>query len=237
MKIQNTKDIHLSNVKMLIYGAAGVGKTSLAATLKPKDKALIISAESGLLSLSGSDVDFVNISVDDDGKFLSSVERMKKLFEVYEFLESDAAKKKYKTIYIDSISEIAEELVNALKEKHKGFELWNEYNDKIFEMIKKFRDLPHYNVVMTCLEFSEQDDTKKWCYKPLLPGKKVKDSIVARFDFLFRYVKYNKDGKITRGIVTEGTDSTEAKSRSRNLDMLETPDLGKILEKIRGEVK
>lgn len=233
MKIQNTKDIHLSNVKVMVYGGAGVGKTSLASTLKPQDKALIISAETGLFSLSGSDIDYVNISIDDTGKILDSASRLKKLFEVYEYLQKDEAKKKYKTVYIDSISEIAEEMVNALKEKYKGFEMWNEYNDKIFELIKRFRDLPHYNVIMTCLEYAEQDDSKRWHYKPLVPGKKVKDSIVAKFDFLFRYVVTSE----VRGLVTSPTESTEAKSRSSKLEKLEKPDLGLILSKIRGEMK
>ena len=231
MKIQNTKDIHLSNVKMLVYGGAGVGKTSLAATLRPQDKPIIISAETGLLSLKGSNIDYINISVDEKGIPLESKDKLAKLYKAYEWLQTEEAKKKYKTIYLDSISEIADELVNALKDTHKGFDLWNAYNDKLLGLIRSFRDISHYNVVITALEFEDIDESKMRTYKPLMPGNKVKDSVVAMFDFLFRYVVTEKG----RVLVTSRTKNSEAKSRSSALSATEEPNLGLILTKIEGE--
>jgi putative transposase len=65
MEILGAKDIHVGGIKCLIYGTAGTGKTTLASTLDP-EKTLIVSFESGLLSLldePGMDkVQFVNVS-------------------------------------------------------------------------------------------------------------------------------------------------------------------------------
>ena len=54
--IKNTKDVENHRVVGMIVGPSGVGKTSLARTLK--GRTLIGSAESGLLSLKGADIDF-----------------------------------------------------------------------------------------------------------------------------------------------------------------------------------
>ena len=58
--IKNTEAIHQSNLKCLIYGESGAGKTYLANTLT--QPTLIISAESGLVSLTGSNIDYVLMS-------------------------------------------------------------------------------------------------------------------------------------------------------------------------------
>ena len=53
IKLHSTKDVTVNGVKMMVYGASGVGKTRLTTTCP---NPIIISAEKGLLSL--ADYDF-----------------------------------------------------------------------------------------------------------------------------------------------------------------------------------
>ena len=52
INLQNTNTVSASSIKMLVYGQAGSGKTSLIPTMP---KPVILSAEGGLLSIAGSD--------------------------------------------------------------------------------------------------------------------------------------------------------------------------------------
>ena len=59
MKLQRTNTIAASGVKLLCYGAAGAGKTSLIPSLPDP---IILSSEAGLLSIRESDLPFIEIS-------------------------------------------------------------------------------------------------------------------------------------------------------------------------------
>lgn len=54
INIKSTKTVSSERFVALVVGPSGIGKTSLAKTL-PEKETLIISAESGLLCLSGTD--------------------------------------------------------------------------------------------------------------------------------------------------------------------------------------
>ena len=47
INLKRTSQVHAQGVKMLVYGEAGAGKTTLISTLF---KSIILSAEAGLLS-------------------------------------------------------------------------------------------------------------------------------------------------------------------------------------------
>lgn len=233
MKIQNTKDVHQSNIKCLVYGISGIGKTSLAKTLEIP--ALIISAESGLASLHGTNIDYVDITQDEDGKLLSAKQRLENLGNIYKLLQLDEYKSKYRIIFIDSLTEIADTMVAHLAEVHTDakdtFKMWGEYTKKMINIIRSFRDLPHYHVVFTCLESETQDDSKLIHYHPAMSGSKVKETLVPMFDEVFRYAVVEDKRKL----ITTATRSSVAKDRSGKLTQLEEPNLQVILDKIRGE--
>ena len=70
----SSKDATLHGLKVLTYGDSGVGKTYLIKTLPDHERILIISAESGLLTI--ADVDIAT-------KVVSTIEEVK---EVYAYL-------------------------------------------------------------------------------------------------------------------------------------------------------
>lgn len=244
MQINSTSTIHQGPIKMLIYGKSGVGKTTLAKTLD-QESTLILSAEGGLLSLKGSKVDYVDLTVDDEGVTLSSVERLGKIREVYEFLLSDEAKKKYKTVFVDSLSEIAQTILEVYQarqeteiakgKKPDGFALWGDYTKKFVSLVKSFRDLPHYNVVLTCLEEIDKDESGRRFYAPAVPGKAASQFIVPSFDVVFRLTA---DVNQKRHFTTSATPTEEAKCRGLMLPQLvEATDLRNILGQIQEEKK
>ena len=75
IKIKNTADVSANGVKILVYGQAGAGKTTLAATMP---KPIIISAEGGLLSIQGASLPYIEVN------------SMATLMEAYEYVASAA---------------------------------------------------------------------------------------------------------------------------------------------------
>ena len=232
MKITNTKNLSAtSSLKMVIYGTSGTGKTTLAKTIG--ESTLLISAESGLLTLSGSDIDVIDISQDDNGNVIPKEKRIARLGEVYQFLLSDEAKKKYRWIFIDSLTEISQNLVECLQaefpDRKDSLVLYGENSKRLRSLVKSFRDLPHYNVVMTALSVIDKDEAGMRFTTIDLVGN-FASKLPGFFDEVF-FMGVDKDGK--RFLVTETSERMVAKDRSGKLERLEVPDLSVIAKKIR----
>ena len=229
MKIQSTENVKTQKIKTVIYGQSGAGKTSLAATL---EKVLLISAESGTLSLAGKKVDFVDISRDDEGKTIVKENRISRLLDVYKWIQTEEAKTKYDTIMIDSLTEIGQCMIDRIAQDYPdakdNFKKWGDYGSKMRDLIKAFRDLPDYNVVFTAIAINDKDDNGRRYFNIDLQGS-IGDKLPAYFDLvLYLHV----DGEGQRHIITRGTDKLIAKDRSGKLSPIEEATLGGIFRKI-----
>lgn len=228
MKISSAKDLHVNNLKILIYGQSGSGKTYLARTIK--EPALVVSAESGLLSIADVDVDVCDLT-----EALTPCERHEKLIEVYKYLQTQEAREKYKWVYIDSLTEIANNLVGCLKgryDRKDAFPMWGEYNDSIRKLIRAFRDLKGYHVVFTALDSVDKDQVGRRFIGVDMPGK-ISHAVEAFFDEVFRLqVSVDEEGNKKRVLWTDTTDNFVAKDRSGKLDEIEVCDLSVIKGKI-----
>lgn len=237
LRITSTRSSGVNNIKILIYGKAGVGKTTLASTIG--EPALIISAEAGLLSLSGHDIDVVDISVDDRGESLPKEKRIDRLGEVYKFLLTEEARSKYKWIFVDSITEISQNMVEKLQQDFPDskdtLRLYGENSKRMRSLIKTFRDLPYYSVVFTALLEDEKDENGRRIAGVSMVGK-IADQIAGFLDIvcLMTMVK-NENGEFERKLITEPAESFVAKDRSGRLEKLEEPNLGLIAKKIRSQ--
>jgi hypothetical protein len=232
MLIKNTKNMHLQKIKAVVYGQSGAGKTTLAKTL-PHDRTFVVNAESGLLSLQDTSIDYVDLAHNDKGELLAPADRLKRLKEVMEYLRTEEAKKKYDNVVVDSLSEIGdivEEYFNqAITDKAKAFEKWGKIGESQVSIMRGFRDMQDYNVFFLCLEDLQKDESSKRFYGPSLPGNLAKDALMPTFDLIFR-LTVEADGN--RYLQTQPLATVKAKDRSGKLAPQEPPHLGSLLTKI-----
>lgn len=229
MQVKGFEDVTSDGIKALIYSEPGNGKTTLAATLDLK-RTLIISFESGLLSI-----------LDESGfEDLQYVEpsNLTDLKEIYDSLKNDKdLAAKYDTIFIDSLSEISDMMLEALKQDptvytgmKDNMKLYMINQEKVVGIAKSFRDLKGYNVIMTALAATKTTNMVEKLL-PSMAGQKLADKLPPLYDFVW-YLEVTSDGE--RRLITQPTSSITAKSRSRKLESAETPNLGEILLKIKG---
>ncbi len=237
MKVTSTKNYGVDTLKFLIIGEPGSGKTTLAGTIK--ESTIIISAEAGLLCLRDKSTDVIDISLDDEGKAVPKDKRIARLGEAYAYLNSDAARAKYKWVFIDSLTEISQNIVEQLQvefpDRKDSLVLYGENAKRMRSLVKSFRDLPGYGVVFTALSSVEKDENNQRYTGVNIIGK-MADMLPAFFDEVF-YLHSEKDeesGKTKRILVTEKSDKLMAKDRSGVLDKFEPADLGHIINKIKG---
>jgi phage nucleotide-binding protein len=221
INLRSTGGLSANGVKMLVYGNAGAGKTSLIPTLP---NPVVLSAEGGLLSIQGADVPFIEIN------------SMATLMEAYTWLmESDEAKQ-FESVALDSISEIGEVvLAEELKKNKDGRAAYGELNTVMASMIRAFRDLPNKHVYFTAKCDKSQDETGRMLYAPSMPGKSLSMQIPYFFDLLLALrVEKDQEGIAQRALMCDSDGIWQAKDRSGKLDTWEAPDLGAIISKIGG---
>lgn len=224
-----------SGIKILVYGRSGVGKTVLCATAPDP---LIISAEAGLLSLRkanlikmfGADNDLVNYNSP-----VIEIDSLEKLIQVYEWCAGSNEAKVYKTICLDSLSEIAEVVLNAAKECAKDpRQAYGELLTRMEAATRKFRDLPNFNVYMAAKEAPVKDGlTGAIKYGPLMPGAKLGPALPYFLSGVYNLnVDKDSQGNTYRYLQTQPTPQYEAKDRSGSLDEREFPNLTNVFNKI-----
>ena len=214
----------LHGVKMCAHGRGGVGKTTMIKTLP---KPVIISAESGILSLAGVTIPTLVISGIDD------------MEEAYNFVAFSEHAKGFASVALDSISELAEVCLGKEKANTKdGRRAYGEMADKMGILIRKWRDLPGWHVYFSAKQGRMEDEvTGVSRYGPEMPGKKLTNAMPYFFDELFSMeIGRTAEGEEFRFLRTQTDLQYEAKDRSGALNQFEEPHLGKIIEKILAAV-
>jgi hypothetical protein len=217
ISLKRTSGLAANGVKLLVYGQAGAGKTSLIKTLP---NPVVLSAEGGLLSIQDADLPYLEITSMDD------------LREAYSWvLESE-----YKSVALDSISEIAEVLLSAEKKVMVGGkardprQAYGAMQDRMGDLIRAFRDLPGKHVYFSAKLEKSADELGSVAYAPSMPGQKFAQQLPYFFDEVFAFRK--EAGHFALMTSTDGLWS--AKDRSGKLDQWEAPDLGAVIRKIAG---
>ena len=219
--LKRSGGITTEGVKLLVYGQAGAGKTSLIPSMP---NPVVLSAEGGLLSIREADVPYIEIT------------SLESLYEAYEWVSGPDGQQ-FDSVCLDSISEVAEVvLAHELKTNQDGRAAYGELNSKMASLIRAFRDLPGKHVLMTAKLEKSQDEMGRILYSPSMPGKSLTQQLPYFFDFCFPLrVERDADGKTQRALMTDSDGLWLAKSRSHHLDQWEAPDLGAIIRKIGGE--
>jgi hypothetical protein len=221
IQLKRTKEATAQAVKLLVYGQAGAGKTSLIPTLP---KPVILSAEGGLLSIADTNLPFIEIT------------SMDELREAYKWLASSAESAEFESVALDSISEIAEVVLNAEKKINKDPRAaYGAMQEQMADIIRGFRDLPGKHVYMSAKLEKTQDEMGRVLYAPSMPGNKTGQSLPYFFDeVLALRVEKDAEGYTRRALMTDGDGLWLAKDRSGKLEVWEDADLGDIIRKIGG---
>lgn len=238
VKLTSTKQAAaLHGLKLTVYGNAGSGKTSLCATTGAPT--VILSAEAGLLSLRHVDIPVIECKSIED------------VSEAYQFLSQSAEGQQFEWVCLDSISEIAEVVLAAEKKATRDpRQAYGALQERMYELIRAFRDLPERNVYFSAKMAAEKVDIvetrttgaittnavvgTRMSYGPSLPGTKLGQALPYFTDLIFAMrVEPDADGKPSRWLQTQPDDNYVAKDRSGCLDAYEHPDLAAIAAKVR----
>lgn len=226
MEIQNRivspqKLVQNQGAKILVYGMAGAGKTTLAKTAP--GKVLVISAEAGLLSIKDAN----NVEA-------IEVKEASEVMELHNALKSGAIQ--YDTVCLDSVSEISEILLTWEKSRSKDPRMaYGNVQESVTNLMRAFRDL-NMHVLFLCKEDVVNDDGVLR-HAPKMVGTKLGESITYFFDevLALRIIEdQDEDGKNvqTRWLQTTYGQGYKAKDRSGKLEAFEKPNITALIEKL-----
>lgn len=222
INVKTTGSLSANGVKMLVYGQAGAGKTTLIATLPVP---IVLSAEGGLLSIQDANLPFIEIA------------SMEDLKEAYAWLTESEEAKGFQSVALDSISEIAEVVLNHEKKINKDPRAaYGAMQEQMADIIRAFRDLPSRHIYMSAKLEKTQDEMGRVLYAPSMPGNKTGQSLPYFFDeVLALRVEKDADGNTQRALMCDSDGLWLAKDRSGKLSAWEAPDLGAVIAKIGGK--
>ncbi len=213
------------NAKILVFGRSGAGKTVLCSTAP---KPLIISCESGLLSLKKYKIPVMEVSTLAD------------LDEAYRQISTQPKFKKFQTICLDSISEMADTVLTDCKRRNKDKRAaFGEMNENMDRIIKAFRDLDNFNVYFSAREkkvIMEEDGESSIVHMADMPGAAIREKMPYLFDGVFYLDVVKGKGGVYKRILKTEADArfNGVKDRSGALDAKEAPNLTTIFNKIEG---
>ena len=219
INLKTTGGLSANGVKVLVYGQAGAGKTSLITTLP---NPIVLSAEGGLLSIQDANLPYLEIG------------NMETLKEAYEWLLASEEAKSFESVALDSISEIAEVVLNYEKKVAKDpRQAYGSMQEQMADIIRAFRDLPNRHVYMSAKLEKTQDEMGRVLYAPSMPGNKTGQALPYFFDeVLALRVEKDAEGVTQRALMCDSDGLWLAKDRSGKLEAWEAPDLGAIINKI-----
>lgn len=200
MEVFSTKNVAIdSGANILLYGQAGVGKTTALASLPDP---IILSAEAGMLSLKDKDVAFMKISTLDDVR------------DAYKWLKSSEEAKKYRSVAIDSLSELCDIAFKDCQDRvgNEVQKLYPELRNTVARLIRNFKKLS-VHFVCTAREQIKELRTGKMA-APTVVGNKLADDLPHAFDLVLHYTI---DASNCRVVHTDSSSGSVAKDRTGTL--------------------
>lgn len=241
------KSFEDKSVKIAIFGEYGIGKTSLLNTLT--EPTLCLDFEAGLLSVQDCKADTVKINTWDDARELVCIicgadEASSRMYSKAHYEQcvkkhgvSQQDFSKYKCIFIDSItvaSKLCLEWSKTREEclKNGRVDSRAAYGKVAEEMLKWIHRLQHTaGLDVVIVGGIGKKDEDGWA--PHIEGSKTSAELPGIFDEIIVMTQKNNERIFVCHTLNEW--GYPAKDRSGKLDKIEPADLGKLINKIKGE--
>ena len=237
MKIVSASDIKKSSgVKIAVHGAAGMGKTMLAATCRKP--LVILTEETGADSLGKENI----LRVFPDEKLITTDIDFLPAYTPSKFKEATeiALKSEYETIIFDSISEACKLLLSDEKANYTNqMQAYGKMAEKIDILLRTLRS-SEKNIVLLFHSKRVEDSYNEEggsvvTYVPGFEGRVMTDEFPYLFGDVYCLVnEFDDEGNEVRRLRTRQGDTLYfAKCRSGVLPELCPPHIGKIIKKLR----
>lgn len=262
-------------VTMAIFGAYGVGKTSLLHTLDPKTT-LFLNFEGGeksVITWLGDEFkirtfeDALDIAclVGGPNPAMPNVANVRNFsnshFEFVTEIYGDVTR--YKTIFADSITDMtrlamayARQQPEAFSDKTGKPDIRGAYGllgREVIALLKHLQHAPGKNVIFVGILEAIKDDFGRETWEPQMEGGKIGRELPGIVDQVVTMGFFDHDAGAEEGqrwrhapgkgahraLVCKSPNAwgLPAKDRSGNLDLIEEPHLGKLIEKINAPAK
>ena len=203
--------------KSIIYGPPGSAKTPL---LNTAPRPLLLATEPGLLSLRGSTIPtfcaFTSAAIDDFFKW---------------FFNSNETKK-FDTIGVDSISQLAEiYLTDAKKSNKHGMKAYGEMEERTYAQLKGLYFTQHKHTYLIAKEEIINDNGAQ-IRRPHFPGKALGIKVPHDYDAILRLAMHNVPG-VGQKLAFRCVGSLEemARNRTGTLSEFEPPNFSELVRK------
>jgi hypothetical protein len=228
-------------LNVLVYGDYGTGKTVLAGSAEEVAEmapVLVLDYEGGTESLRRTY----------PGVHVLRVTDWDQMQNVYDELHRTNGGG-YKTIILDSLTEIQKFSMYAIMEKHvvdalaKGDEVdpdvpgmrqWGKNAEQTRKFVRAFRDLPVHTIFTALAKTDKDPKTGKQKTVPSLSGK-IAQEVPAFLDVVVYYYIKRVEDEERRMLLCNATEGNTAKDRTGKLPMvLEAPTMSKVFQLILG---
>ena len=223
MKLMSTNQLgQEDNTTIVTYGLSGSGKAFAISTIE--GPCLILSAEAGLRSLADFDIPAVEI------------EHPGQLMDILRWLAESKEAEQYTWVCLDSISEIAEQILIVEKRANKdGRKAYGEMAAKTTEVIRAFRDLKKCVYMTAKLDRVKDEFSGGLVCAPDMPGQRMRGQLPYLVDHVFALqARKDAEGNIKRYFQTVGDEKFVAKSRGGRLKQFVPPNLTRINNLLKG---
>lgn len=221
MKIYSTSDTDIMCISALVYGQSKVGKTRLISTC---ESPFVLNVENSLVALRGHDIPVINIK------------SVKEFAEAMGYLTRSPEAQQYKTICLDSVSELAELILSEEKARTKDpRQAYGIMQDEIFKIVRALTALPFDCYVIAKAEKGIGNSGEN-VYSPFIPSSKGAMRLPYLFDetFALRNIRLEGERENKVWLQCYSDAQWEAGDKSGALSAWEEPNLKNIFDKIRG---
>ena len=224
-RIYNTGDAASRFTSGIVFGAAGCGKTPIAATLP---SVCVLATERGLSSLASARLPVMFIDSKQDA------------LNVFDWIRRSNEAKKFQSFYLDGISGISETIFHEERRKSSDFrKISPNTTIAVMEIVKAFLEIEGRHCWMSCKAVNTPDSITGapfWDTHTIV--KALSEALPYHFDNILMLTRLidSATGNVSAWLTTGPDGTCRARNRLGALNLYEPPDLGAIIQKIAAHI-